>query len=331
MTAEPLVATIEAERYAQALGGSMAMIKCPECGHDFSTLAAACPSCGAPLGARAVAAPVASTQPAVRLPFKIAAGAVGILMVIAVIFGVLNKPQPHPESAMSVTIEELQEAYAQNTVAADAQFKGRNLALTSAVQNINTDIAGGAYLVLGRPDQILAPQASIADSDRGQAASLRPGNVVRLLCVGAGDLAKTPMLSDCHFQAEATVGAKPVPQAAEQTPKGGDVYTFEYIQRPDINARLHALLGNKYADLEADATGPANAMQMQGDYWTGSVCRAHACGSDGVFIANNVNSDQLVVAIWKGGKSMDVYGVRDSASIPAPVSDWIKQQQAAAQ
>jgi len=182
----------------------MAMTKCSECGHDVSTLAATCPNCGAPLRASPVQ-PLSGADFQMRLPFKIALGFIAIVVVVA---GVASAFRPvafeRARPAVVVSVEELEGAYQQNTLAADARFKGQRLSLTSAVQNINTDIANGAYLVLGRPGQFMAPQAAIAESDRGRAASLHPGDVVSLLCTGAGDIAKMPMLADCRFQSDAT-------------------------------------------------------------------------------------------------------------------------------
>ena len=178
----------------------MAMTKCAECGHAISTLATTCPSCGAPR-ATAAAQAMPLTQPLVRRPFKIAAGVVGILLASLIVFAIINpRPIAIPPPPMPVSLEQLQSAYAQNTGAADGQFKGRALLLTAVVQSINTGLGGVAYLVLGASNQFIAPQAELADSDRGQAASLRQGSVVQLLCTGAGDIAKTPMLSDCHLQ-----------------------------------------------------------------------------------------------------------------------------------
>src|SRR5712692_3553709 len=42
----------------------MALVKCPDCGHDVSTAASACPNCGRPMAA--MAAPTPQTAPPVK-------------------------------------------------------------------------------------------------------------------------------------------------------------------------------------------------------------------------------------------------------------------------
>ncbi len=307
----------------------MAMTKCTECGHPISTLAQACPSCGAPTRT------VQPAPPQVRLPFKVAAAVVGAIMIAAVVYALVNPTKPSGQAPLNVTVDELEAAYAQNTIAADARFKGRPLVVESVVQNINTDIGGGAYLVLGRQDQLLAPQAGIAESDRGTAASLHPGSRVRLLCIGAGDIAKMPMLSDCHFQAQPTTSiepSQPQPQRAEPTIQAttdADRYfpgrtPAAMLNDPEMRPIFAKLLGDKYQEVVKRLDVSSN-FRREGDYYVGQRCAAHQCGQEEFVIAIR-RSDSVSAAIMlKNGRDLDLFGLDGLNSLPPPLLAWMDE------
>lgn len=314
----------------------MAMTKCAECAHPISTLAQACPSCGAPTRAMQPKPASVAAQPQIRLPFKIALAGIGAIFLSAGVFGLLNPDRrPVAPAPLNVTVDELEAAYAQNTVAADARFKGRPLVVESVVQNINTDIGGGAYLVLGRQDQILAPQAGIAESDRGTAASLHPGSRVRLLCMGAGDIAKMPMLSDCHFQAEPTASiepSQPQPQRVEppdQATTDADRYfpgrtPAAMLNDPEMRPIFAKLLGDKYQEA-VNRLDVSSNFRRKGDYYVGEGCAAHQCGQDEFVIAIR-RSDSVSAAIMlKNGRDLDLFGVDGLNSLPPPLSAWMAE------
>lgn len=104
------------------------------------------------------------------------------------------------EVPIDVTAQALAASYERNSVAADETFKGRALRITGRIVAINTDVFNHAVLVLdGRVNEFLQPQATLQDSERGQAARVSVGQTVRLLCTGAGDVVKAPMMKDCSF------------------------------------------------------------------------------------------------------------------------------------
>jgi hypothetical protein len=127
-------------------------------------------------------------------------------------------PEPPP---VLVTADELEQAYRINTVAADDRFKGRRLLVSGLVQDINTDISDDVYIAFAsRSDSFSRPQAHLASSERSTAAKLVPGQAIQLLCVGAGDIVKSPMLRNCVFSNGApSVNAAPTAVVAG-TPNG---------------------------------------------------------------------------------------------------------------
>ncbi len=100
----------------------------------------------------------------------------------------------------TITAQVLASAYEENTVAADARFKGKRFKVTGVVDSINTDFLGTPYLTLrGGVNQFMEPQFSFSKSDSEKLATLRKGARVTLICTGSGDVAKTPMSKGCSL------------------------------------------------------------------------------------------------------------------------------------
>jgi len=109
-----------------------------------------------------------------------------------------NAEREAMESLPLFTASEIARAYDANTVAADQQFKGKRFKVTPTVDNINTDFMGNPYLTLrGGVNQFMEPQFAFNENQSEQLASVKPGEKVTLVCVGRGDVAKTPMSGDC--------------------------------------------------------------------------------------------------------------------------------------
>ena len=101
-------------------------------------------------------------------------------------------------SLQTYTASQLARAYSENTVAADQVFKGRKYKISGTVKDINTDIFGNPYLVLrGGENMFMEPQFGFESSGSGSLSALRKGMKVNLICMGHGDVAKTPMSGEC--------------------------------------------------------------------------------------------------------------------------------------
>ncbi|HDQ4105130.1 TPA: hypothetical protein P8O53_003618 [Pseudomonas aeruginosa] len=116
-----------------------------------------------------------------------------------------SSSQSHPakevapvEPQLEVSAQQLAQAYDRNTVAADQQFKGKIFKVTGVVDSINTDLFGNPYVTLrGGVNQFMEPQFKLDDAHANYAAGLQSGMRISLICIGGGDVAKTPMSKDC--------------------------------------------------------------------------------------------------------------------------------------
>ena len=99
-----------------------------------------------------------------------------------------------------VTADQIARAYAENTVAADQQFKGKQFKVSGVVTDINTDIMGDPYVTLrGGDNQFMEPHFGFDKSSQDALAKLKKGDKVTLVCTGRGDVAKTPMSDSCSM------------------------------------------------------------------------------------------------------------------------------------
>jgi len=108
-------------------------------------------------------------------------------------------PASQPEEPLKeYTARQLTAEYERNTVAADQLFKGKRFKVTGVVDSINTDLFGNPYVTLqGGVNQFMEPQFELEKSHSSYAASLSQGMRISLICVGRGDVAKTPMSDEC--------------------------------------------------------------------------------------------------------------------------------------
>lgn len=97
------------------------------------------------------------------------------------------------------TATQVSTSYDENTVAADALFKGKKVRVNGRITDINTDFRGNPYLVLAGANKFLGPQFKFDKSNISALAALKKGAVVTVMCIGAGDVIKTPMFEDCEM------------------------------------------------------------------------------------------------------------------------------------
>ncbi|WP_411390703.1 OB-fold protein [Pseudomonas sp. MPB23] len=103
------------------------------------------------------------------------------------------------EPLKTYTSTQVAKSYDDNTVAADALFKGKRVKVTGRITDINTDFRGNPYLVLAGSNQFLGPQFKFDKSSISVMATLKKGVTVSVICTGAGDVIKTPMFEDCEM------------------------------------------------------------------------------------------------------------------------------------
>lgn len=98
----------------------------------------------------------------------------------------------------AITAANIAAAYNENTVAADQQFKGKKFKVRGTVNDINTDFMGDPYITLrGGVNEFMEPQFGFDRSEAAQLINVKKGSTVTMICVGKGDIAKTPMSGSC--------------------------------------------------------------------------------------------------------------------------------------
>lgn len=107
--------------------------------------------------------------------------------------------RPNPSDLASFSAQSLADAYEQNTVAADRQFKNKWFLINGVVKSINTDFSDSAYITLSVDNMFNSPQAKFIKSEEDLLADLRQGQKITAMCIGNGDIAKTPMLKNCSM------------------------------------------------------------------------------------------------------------------------------------
>ncbi|EIO8739106.1 hypothetical protein LRG41_001624 [Salmonella enterica] len=106
--------------------------------------------------------------------------------------------RPDSTKLVEFKAEDIEQAYADNTVAADNQFKDKWLIVSGVAGEISTDIFGHGYITLKTDEfDINAPEAVFIDSEKSKLSRIKKGQRIRAECIGAGDVAKTPMLKEC--------------------------------------------------------------------------------------------------------------------------------------
>jgi len=97
-----------------------------------------------------------------------------------------------------VSAADIAKAYEENTVAADALYKGKRYKVSGKIADISTDFMGAPYLTLrGGVNPFMEPQFAFDKEDLASLAQLKKGQGVTLACTGAGDIAKTPVSKEC--------------------------------------------------------------------------------------------------------------------------------------
>ena len=91
-------------------------------------------------------------------------------------------------------------AYHSNELAADNEFKGKQLGIVGVISSIRKDFADNVILELRSPNQFMSTSAYVGTSELSKAAALKNGERVLLKCSGDGMVVGTPVLKECSIQ-----------------------------------------------------------------------------------------------------------------------------------
>lgn len=104
-----------------------------------------------------------------------------------------------PKVDVVATPEELMREYEANTVSADQKYKGKTIEVTGVVSEISTGIDGKPYISMNTSSTFSSPVFNFSKDYLNQMAKLRKGQEVTVICKGAGDAIKIPILKECIF------------------------------------------------------------------------------------------------------------------------------------
>jgi hypothetical protein len=99
-----------------------------------------------------------------------------------------------------ITAAQLHREYDANEVAADAKYKGRQLLVDGSIASVDKDFADGIVLRLRSGDEFNSVNASLDSADTAQAANLRKGQRVTLLCRGGTRIIGSATLDACRLR-----------------------------------------------------------------------------------------------------------------------------------
>lgn len=186
--------------------GGMAMKPCKECGQAVSTSANACPKCG-------------KKSPTGMSPIMMFGG--GFIFVVIAIIWIKNRVaefsgseiqtsspivsdsrsiQHEAPPPIKITARALREAYEENEVAADAEYKGKALNMSGTLSSIDKDAFGNVVMWVSTGSEFERAMAKLKDGQEPAAARLRKGRRVSLLCIGDGRTLGSAILTDCLIQ-----------------------------------------------------------------------------------------------------------------------------------
>ncbi|WP_153140793.1 OB-fold protein [Paraburkholderia agricolaris] len=103
-----------------------------------------------------------------------------------------------PVAPINVATGVLFDDYDSNEVAADQKYKGKALAIAGTVQSIDKDAFDNIVVALRTKNEFMPVHAYLDKEHESLAASLRKGQKIAWVCVGAGKIIGSPIIRDCN-------------------------------------------------------------------------------------------------------------------------------------
>jgi len=102
--------------------------------------------------------------------------------------------------AVEVDSVELAKAYADNEVAAQAQYGNSPLIVSGTIKAIELDMMDKPVVVLPGTDEFTSVQASFGDDAAEVTAGLKKGEQIKVRCASVTEVMGSPMLDDCAVE-----------------------------------------------------------------------------------------------------------------------------------
>ncbi len=104
------------------------------------------------------------------------------------------------ETAVPVTSQQLFDAYDNNEMSADKQYKDKLLLIEGTVASIDSGLTDNAQVQLATSNDFMSVTATGDEAFNNAAASLSKGQTISVLCRGEGEVIGSPMVGDCVIQ-----------------------------------------------------------------------------------------------------------------------------------
>jgi hypothetical protein len=111
---------------------------------------------------------------------------------------------------LKVPILDVVNQYSENQVAADQKYFGKSLFLYGRIDSINSGLGNEPYITFRGKNQFMSPQARFDTPDLNKISALKKGNILVLVCDGAGSIAGIPMFGKCQFSDDYANQIKPL-------------------------------------------------------------------------------------------------------------------------
>ncbi len=142
---------------------------------------------------------------------------------------------------------EAAKAYDENEIAGDNRFKGKRVLVTGRIQEIAKNVFGQASLHLAGGKPLHEVHAGLNKSEMDQAAKLKKGDIVGVICTGAGKVLLSAVFKDCVLLDGQLAAKKPITDAEVEKFLSGQA------QMPMASAEGIVFIYNIGTDLPSDS------------------------------------------------------------------------------
>ena len=99
----------------------------------------------------------------------------------------------------------------------------------------------------------------------------------------------------------------------------------EVLNDSFVQKKTKALLGNEYGRFFENLS-VASELELKGNFYMGSGCAPHNCGSDESAFVINKDTGEVIVSLLSDGKAIKSFGITSEQNLPAPLYVWYKER-----
>ncbi len=111
-----------------------------------------------------------------------------------------SAPAAPTQIELPVSATEMLDDYAKNEVAGDQKYKGKKLQVTGKINRIDSGIGDSPVVHLGTGSEMEFKSVVVHDLDKSDAAKLRKGDSLTVVCTGDGEIIGSRVLGKCRIK-----------------------------------------------------------------------------------------------------------------------------------